>query len=105
MFQTVNISNGKLIMGMLEWQIFDENGKTVDLDFRGEVIIQDNHFRIFQTANVVYDFIIAGHPTLSSVDYKNGYEKALSQQRRREPRNVSDDYYLGWQAGWKNKND
>ena len=103
MLQTVYVYKGKLSIGLLEFQLTDENGNPSDITFRGEGSIQGNALRILQGRTGIYDFTIAEKPTQESLDYSIGYDKALSQKRKRLPNNYTSHYYYGWLAGWESK--
>lgn len=103
-YQQIYIHNGKLAIGHLDYQIFNENGSPSTLNYSGEAFFADGAFRI-TSGNDVYDFTVSKYPTAASVRWMKGFEKAKEQQRKRwpNPDKFSKSYIAGWQAGWRKK--
>lgn len=100
MLQTVSIYDGELAIGKLRFSL---TGEPASLTYRGQAFLQGNQLRIVMGRSTVYDFTVADHPTPESVDYRSGYEKAMSQKRRRLPKEYTSAWYHGWLAAWEEK--
>lgn len=102
MIKNVRIWDGKLAVGLLEYQLF-QNGVPVHINYRGEAGIEGDLLVIFEGRTYSNDYTIAPFATPDSTEFSNGFEHARKLKIKRCPKGKSDKWISGWEAGWKSK--
>ena len=101
--RNVWITNGKLLVSDLEYQLKNADGTDSELTYMGLAMVDGNHVAIEFGRTFVKDLYASDTATEESTQRYLGKEHAKRQQRRREPKNVSQAYYFGWYNEWEEK--
>lgn len=101
--QTLNIWGGQLCVDNLKYQLYRADGEAITYDYRGPGYRGDGKVSFEHGSLNVITLTIAQYATAESTQFSNGYDKALAQQRRREPKNCDIWYWRGWYAAWEDK--
>lgn len=103
MIKHITIYKGLYQVCGIEYPIMRLDGSPVEVSYNGPAFVEGNRINIENGRTEVVSFLISDTPTYESVQYDAGRQHALRQQRRREPKNVSSQYWYGWYNTWEDK--